>query len=76
MRITQITTGLALAIALGLSTEVASAAPVAAGLGELKSVASEASPVDKAYWTTTCWRRHGHKHCRTVWVSHRRHHRR
>lgn len=67
MRITSIATGLALALTLGLTAQ-ANAAPGAAGIADLKSTASEASLVEKTYWRTHCWWRHGHRHCDRVWV--------
>lgn len=73
MRSKTIVTGLALAVTLGLTAQV-NAAPGMAGIADIKSAASEASPVEKTYWTTNCWWHRGHRHCRQVWVGFRHPH--
>ncbi len=68
-----IAAGLAVAVTLGLSAQ-ANAAPGATSLGELKTTANEASPVEKAHWNRHCWWHRGHRHCRHVWVRPHRYH--
>ena len=57
----------------GLAVTGAEAAPAGAGLTPLKSVPEAASAVEKTYWVTKCYWRHGHKHCHKVWVKPHRH---
>lgn len=57
----------------GLAVTSAEAAPAASGLTPLKALPEASSAVEKTYWVTKCYWRHGHKHCHKVWVKPHRH---
>jgi hypothetical protein len=59
--------GAAGAIALGMLSVSAQAAPLGAAGEGLRANAGQSGLVQEARWVRRCWWHRGHRHCRRVW---------
>ncbi len=65
--------GAAGALALGMFSAAAAAAPLGNAAGGLTTAAGENSQVQDVRYGRRCWRHRGHLHCRRVHRHHRHH---